>query len=372
MKIMAFPRDPNPYQRLLCSELERLGARVSYLGQLTPSHTLNLLLLPVEMTARRMGGARLVHLHWVFGFGLPGARMFPALRRLSQAWFGLWLWTARTLGLRLVWTAHNVLPHTQVFANDAAARRLLVRHCDLVLAHSPAALEGLAALGAPPRRALIVRHGPMGPAAATALRVPGSDGGDRPREFLFFGKVAEYKGVEELLAAFADLQEGTPARLTVAGDCADADLRGRLAGAANVRLRLEHVPDRDVARLMAGADVVVLPFREVTTSGSAELALSHGRPLIVPDLPALAGLPAGAVLRYDRSVRGLAAAIAELANADGSRLEAMSSAAAAYSEQVSWADIAMATLSAMKSVIGGAHETDMPPSTVPPSTAATT
>jgi glycosyltransferase involved in cell wall biosynthesis len=370
MKIMAFPRDPNPYQRLLCAELERLGARVSYLGQLTPSHTLNLLLLPAEMAARRMGGTRLVHLHWVFGFGLPGTRMFPALRGVSQAWFGLWLWTARMLGLRLVWTAHNVLPHSQVFANDVAARRLLVRHCDLVLAHSTAALEGLAALGAAPGKSLVVRHGPMRPAAATALRVPGSDAG--PREFLFFGKVAEYKGVEELLAAFANLQEGTPARLTVAGDCADADLRGRLAEAGNVRLRLEHVPERDLARLMAGADVVVLPFREVTTSGSAELALSHARPLIVPDLPALAGLPTGAVLRYDRSVRGLAAAIAELANADGSRLAAMSAAAAAYSEQVSWADIAIATLSAMKAVIGGAHETDMPPSAMPPSAAAAT
>jgi glycosyltransferase involved in cell wall biosynthesis len=363
MKIMAFPRDPNPYQRLLAAELERLGARVSYLGQLTPSHTLNLLLLPAETAARRMAGARVVHLHWVFGFGLPGASLFPALRRLSQAWFGLWLWTARTLRLRVVWTAHNVLPHAQVFANDATARRLLVRHCDLVIAHSPAALDGLAALGATPRRSLVVRHGPMAPAMANALRVPGSD--DGAREFLFFGKVAAYKGVEELLAAFAGLGEGTPARLTVAGHCADPDLRGRLAelaGTRDVRLRLEHVPEQDLAALMAGADVVVLPFREVTTSGSAELALSHGRPLIVPDLPALAGLPAGAVLRYDRSVSGLAAAMAELATAGRSRLAGMSAAAVAYSEQASWSDIARATLSAMESVTGGSHETDMPPS----------
>lgn len=359
MKIMAFPRDPNPYQRLLACELERLGARVSYLGRLTPSHTLNLLLLPAETAARRMAGAQVVHLHWVFGFGLPGADLFPVLRRVSQAWFCLWLATVRMLGLRVVWTAHNVMPHSQVFANDAAARRLLVRHCDLVIAHTPAALDGLAALGAAPSRSLVVRHGPMGLAAATALRIPGSD--DGPREFLFFGKVAGYKGVEELLAAFADLQEGTPARLTVAGHCADADLRGRLARAGNVRLRLAHVPEQDLAGLLAGADVVVLPFREVTTSGSAELALSHARPLIVPDLPALASLPAGAVLRYDRSVRGLAAAIAELANADSSRLAAMSAAAAAYSEQVSWSDIARATLSALESVTSGSRETDMPP-----------
>jgi glycosyltransferase involved in cell wall biosynthesis len=364
MKILAFPRDPNPYQRLLYTEMERLGAQVSYLGQLTPSRTLNLLLLPVEMAARRAAGARVVHLHWVFSFALPGAGRLPILRRLAQAWFGVWLRAARLLGLRMVWTAHNVLPHSQVFADDAAARRALTRRCDLVLAHSPAALAGLSKLGAAPRRSLVIRHGPMGPAAPASLRVPGS--GDRPREFLFFGKVAEYKGVEELLAAFNDLPPGTPGRLTVAGQCDDPDLRARMRAAGNVRLRLEHVPEREVAGLMASADVVVLPFRQVATSGSAELALSHARPLIVPDLPGLAGLPESAVLRYDGSVRGLTAALADLANADRSRLAAMSAAASAYSAQVSWHEIAATTLSAMESVLVGSYRADVRPSAAAP------
>jgi glycosyltransferase involved in cell wall biosynthesis len=353
MKILAFPRDPNPYQRLLYAEMERLGAQVRYLGQLTPSRTLNILLLPAEMAVRRALGARIVHLHWVFGFGLPGGDRFRVSRRLAQAWFVLWLRAARLLRLRVVWTAHNVLPHSPVFADDVAARRTLVRHCDLVLAHSPAALAGLGELGAPPRRSLIIRHGPMGPAARTELRVPGSGGG--PREFLFFGKVARYKGIEELLAAFAQLPAGTAARLTVAGQCDVPDLRRLLATATNVRLRLEHVPDRDVPGILAGADVVVLPFRQVTTSGSAELALSHARPLIIPDLPGLAGLPADAVVRYDGSVCGLTAAIADLANAGRPRLAAMSAAAAGYSAHASWHEIAQATVSAMESVVGGSY-----------------
>jgi glycosyltransferase involved in cell wall biosynthesis len=358
MKILAFPRDPNPYQRLLYSEMERLGIQVSYLGQLTPSRTLNLLLLPAEMAARRAAGARLVHLHWVFGFGLPGGRRSAAVRRLSQAWFGLWLRATTRLGLRLVWTAHNVLPHSPVFADDAAARRVLVRRCDLVLAHSSAALAGLSELGAVPRRSLVMRHGPMGPAAPAALRMPAS--GNGPREFLFFGKVAEYKGVEELVAAFNELPAGTAARLTVAGQCDDPDLRRRLTAARNVRFRLEHVPEPEVAGLMASADVVVLPFRQVTTSGSAELALSHARPLIVPDLPGLADLPEGAVVRYDGSVRGLTTALTDLATADRFTLAAMSAAASAYSAQVSWPEIAAGTLSAMEAVLS-----QKPPCTQP-------
>ncbi len=186
MKILAFPRDRNPYQRLLYSEMEQLGVEVTYLGQLTPSSTLNLLLLPAELAARRAAGARLVHLHWVFGFNLPGGRQFTAVRRLGQAWFGLWLRVTKRLGLRLVWTAHNVLPHTPVFADDAAARRALVRHCDVVLAHSPAALDGLRELGAVPHASLIIRHGPMGPAAPAAPAAPapaaqrGPGSGGRP------------------------------------------------------------------------------------------------------------------------------------------------------------------------------------------------
>jgi glycosyltransferase involved in cell wall biosynthesis len=117
-----------------------------------------------------------------------------------------------------------------------------------------------------------------------------------------------------------------------------------------------------VAGLLASADAVVLPFRQVTTSGSAELALSHARPLIVPDLPGLAGLPAAAVVRYDGSVRGLTAALADLANADRSRLAAMSAAASAYSAQVSWREIAAATLSAMESVISGSYRAGVRPS----------
>jgi glycosyltransferase involved in cell wall biosynthesis len=366
MKILAFPRDPNPYQWLLYSEMEQLGAQVTYLGQLTPSRTLNLLLLPTEMAARRAAGAGVVHLHWVFGFSLPGGQRSRAVRRLGQAWFGLWLRVTKRLGLRLVWTAHNVLPHTPVFADDAAARRMLVRHCDVVLAHSPAALAGLRELGAVPVASLVVRHGPMGPAASAGPAAQRLPGGGRPREFLFFGRVTTYKGVEELLAAFNDLPRGTAAHLTVAGQCDDPRLRAQLRAAGNVRLRLEHVPERDVAELMASADVVVLPFRQVTTSGSAELALSHARPLIVPDLPGLAGLPGDAVLRYDGSVPGLTAALADLASADRSRLAAMSAAGSAYSAQVSWHDIAVETLSAMESAVSGSYRAGVQPSAAAP------
>jgi glycosyltransferase involved in cell wall biosynthesis len=384
MKIMVLPReDTNPYQRLLYGEMRELGVQVSYLGRLTPSRSLNLLLLPAEVAARRLRGARLLHLHWVYAFALPGSDRFPVLRRLAQAWFGVCLGTARLAGVRLVWTAHNVLPHAPVFADDAAARRTLVGACDLVLAHSPAALAGLAALGAVPRRAAVIPHGPFAPALSALPPVallpaaplpgapapaarppdaspPGAGGG--PRQFLFFGKVAPYKGVEDLLAAFAALPDvlpaGVAARLTIVGGCADPALGAALAAAADacggrVTLRLERVSDAEATACLSAADAVVLPFREVTTSGSAIQALCHGRPLIVPDLPALADLPAGAVVGYDRTVPGLTAALARLASASVGELAAMSAAATEYAQTLAWPQIAAQTTREMKAVLTG-------------------
>jgi glycosyltransferase involved in cell wall biosynthesis len=361
MRVLVFPRDDlNPYQRLLYGEMARLGARVTYLGRLTPSHTLNLLLLPAELAARRAAGGRLVHLHWVFGFSLPGGSRLPFLRRLAQLWFAVWLRAVRVLGMRLVWTAHNVLPHAQVFADDAAARRALVRASDLVLVHSPAVLADLAALGAAARRSAVVPHGPFGPAAADApLRRPGS--GDQVRQLLFFGKVAEYKGVDDLLAAMAALPGDVPVRLTVAGQCDDPALRSRLRRLARtaggrVVLRLERVPEDEVTGLLAASDIVVLPFRKITTSGSAMLALAHGRPLVVPGLAALADLPPQAVIRYDGSIPSLVAALTDAARASRPTLAAMSAAAAAYASGTSWPEIAARTLSEMAPLLGSPAE----------------
>jgi glycosyltransferase involved in cell wall biosynthesis len=358
MKILVLPRnDGNPYQELLYEELRRRGVAVRYIGSVTPSYTLNQLLMPIELVVRRLAGARVVHLHWVYTFGLYGGDNSRLLRQVSQIWFALWLWTLRLIGLRLVWTAHNVLPLQTVFADDLRARRYLVSRCDVVIAHSQATITELAALGMAPRSSIVIPHGPFTPAGGTeplnAVSV-----GDGPRRLLFFGSIQEYKGVEDLLVAFAALPSGLDACLTVAGQC-DEQLRPILTELARrspgrVGLRLERVPDDELERLLAQAHAVVLPYRRSTTSGSAMLALSHGRPVVLPDLPGLAELPDEAVFQYDGTVQGLTQALTEVILADHSRLSRMSAAAHTYSASTSWSEIAEQTLEVMGQVTGAA------------------
>ena len=152
------------------------------------------------------------------------------------------------------------------------------------------------------RMARSLRHGPSRHLRTSAPTPELVDSSFRP--------VQEYKGVDDLLSAFSAIPDGIAAHLTVAGKCDDPELRSRLheladTTGARVVLRLEHVPEEEVALLFAATEVVVLPFRRVTTSGSAMLALSHGKPLIVPDLPGLADLPDKAVLRYGGGIQRL-------------------------------------------------------------------
>ena len=354
MKILVLPRNnTNPYQELLYQEFRRHGVEVTYIGSLTSSYTLNQLLLPVELVVRRLAGARLVHLHWVYNFGLYGGDRYRLLRRVGQSWFALWLWVLRLLGLRLVWTAHNVLPLQPVFADDLRARRRLVSKCDAVIAHSRATIEELAALSMVPRLCVVIPHGPFMPVGLPQAPNASNDSGRR--RLLFFGNIHEYKGVDDLLVAFAALPPDVNATLTVAGRCDEA-LRPLLAELAEyspgrVELRLERLPDEDLTQLLAEAHVAVLPFRRSTTSGSAILALSHGRPIVVPDLPGLAELPDEAVFRYDGTVHGLTCALMQAILAEDSRIAEMSAAADAYCASISWHEIAEQTLRVIREVL---------------------
>lgn len=246
-----------------------------------------------------------------------------------------------------------------MFPDDTGARRFLVSQCDVVFGHSSWTLSEFTKIGAVPRRWAVIRHAPFEHAAASTAPISPTSRpswANRTRELLFFGKIFEYKGVEDLLEALARLPEPR-AHLTVAGRCGITALRSRIEESARqagdrVSLRLQHIPDSEIGQLMRNADVVALPFRRIATSGSALHALSYGKPLVIPALPALADLPDGAAFRYDGSVEGLAATLQSVIAADDSLLERMSAAALAYCSEATWHQAASTTIGEFRKVLG--------------------
>ena len=349
MKVLAFPRDANPYQVRLYDALARRGVSVRYVGELTRSQTVNLLLMPFELLVRRLAGARVLHVHWLFTFGLSWAPRFPAARRVARLWLVITLFFCRLCRLRVVWTAHNVLPHQPVFDDDRAARRALMGACAALVAHSEFAIDELSKLAPMPDKVAVVPH----PADVTALAEPiytGDVPGGELR-LLFFGNIERYKNVPAIVEAMTGL--AGRATLTIVGRCVDPQLAREVEtlaahSPARVELQLRRVPDDSLRDAIRQADAVVLPFSAVTTSGSVTTAMQYGKPVVIPDLPAFRDLPDDAVIKFDAhdGSRGLSKALAQVARMDRARLRLVGCNARRAAGQFTYDDLAAIMLEA--------------------------
>lgn len=348
--IAAFPRDSNPYQEWLYSPMRARGARVRYVGDLTFSHTLNVLLLPLELAWLSRRGYAIFHLHWTWGFWVAGSHRSSLVRRISRWWFGICLRLIPRLGMRLVWTAHNVVPHDPVFDDDLRARMDLVGSADLVIGLSGAALEDLRARFIEPRRSVVIPQGPSAPPAVLALEPPEPGA---VRRIAFIGRVASYKGVTDLIAATRAVRGDL--RLHIAGPCSDDSLRQQLIAAASederITLTLRFLPDEELAAVIGRADALVFPFRTATSSSSLALGLAGARVAVIPNLPGLRDVPDVGVIRYPPGVDGLSAALAGLLTLPGAELVSRGLEGRRIATARSWEEVADQTCEAMQSVI---------------------
>ncbi len=116
------------------------------------------------------------------------------------------------------------------------------------------------------------------------------------RNLLFFGLIRDYKGLDILLEAFANLPEDY--QLIVAGepygsfDKYRKIIQERIPGGADgaqsrVRLFLNYVKDSEVAVYFSAADLCVLPYRSATQSGISSVSYHFGVPMVVTDVGGL-------------------------------------------------------------------------------------
>jgi acetyltransferase-like isoleucine patch superfamily enzyme/glycosyltransferase involved in cell wall biosynthesis len=361
--VLVAPRDDNPYQSLLYNEVVEAGVPVSYAEGPTGSQTLNLLLAPALLVRFRLRGFRILHLHWVFQFSLPWAPDRPWARRLMEWWFAAYLRVASVLGYRIIWTAHDLLPHEQVFADDTRARDLLIAKSAAVIALSEVTANELKSLGADEVR--VIPEGPRAnlyPVSNTPEEARASFGfAPDDKVALFIGKLSPYKGVDLLLAAVKLLPRSSRLKLLIAGACLSDAYEGEIVNLAEsvadrVVLNLEWVPDEEVARYHQAADFAVFPFREVSNSASVLLARSFGLPVVIPNLANLCDVPSDSAIRFEPGVEQLAAALERGEHMSEDEYRDMR-AAAASSEvvQTDWRTAGLRTIDTYRAALVANH-----------------
>lgn len=213
------------------------------------------------------------HVHWPEVM----VRGRDPLRTTARALAFLAVLVRIRLGRRaLVRTLHNVRPHERPHLLQRAIIDLCERWTTVWITLSDGATPpaGAASVRAPIGRA------PTAPAPAGSI-VSG--------RLVHFGNIRPYKGVEQLLDAVAEL-DSPGVSLRLYGACADAELERRIRDAVRDDPRIEwdgrFVSDAELQEGLAAAQLVVLPFTDVSNSSSVLHALSAGRPVLTPRRPA--------------------------------------------------------------------------------------
>jgi beta-1,4-mannosyltransferase len=292
MRILAWPmRTPwNPYTGMVYANLGQGAHADGWPGNLLRKY-------------------EVCHAHW------PDALLnIPSAWRAAYKVVGMFVTMdyLRARGTKFVWTMHNFAAH------EARHPRLekwfwegFIPRVDGAISLSAVGLT-MALKRFPQLREVpttVIPHGhyrEQYPAAAkdarATLGVP-----KNAKVVMFFGAVRAYKNVDALVRAFRDVRR-EDAVLYVAGkpnaDGLAERIRREAAKDERVTLEFEFVDNKDVATYLSAADLVVLPYREVLNSGSALLALSCSRPVLVPDRGAMGELKAEIGDAWVRTFRG--------------------------------------------------------------------
>lgn len=244
------------------------------------------------------GSDDVLHVHWP-DYALKQSSAGRAMLKVL-AMFAL-MDLARLRGKKIIWTVHNLGSHEgfhprleRWFWKNFVTR--LDGYISLSESGKSAFLERFPAMRNVP--GFVIPHGHYRgsyPCEMTREKVR-SDFGiaqDAP-VLVFLGNIRAYKNVAHLIRTFRQIQN-TSARLLVAGNGEREvveEIKRLAKEDSRVHLFLGYVPDERVQLFMRAADLVVLPFREILNSGSALLALSFDRPVLVPKRGAMGDLQA--------------------------------------------------------------------------------
>lgn len=270
---------------------------------------------------------------------------------------------AKAMGSKIVHTVHNVLPMETGMRHKRTGLRYkktfseIYRLADRLICHNEGSAGRLQReFAVAPEKISIIPHGPL---FSNAARPDGQAArarfGFAPSDcvVVWQGVIDYYKGVPFLLDAWRKVRvPGIKATLVIAGagqqELMD-EIRRKAADAGmrkTVRLELRFLPVDELAALLQAADILVYPYREITTSGALMTAVGYHKAMIVSDLPLFRETLVNgesALLSPYGDVDGLAAQLDRLIAQPEERRRLQEGVSRIAARQTSWSEIASLT-----------------------------
>jgi len=342
MKVIFVPNySKNPYQRNLVESLSKQGVNVNFGITSSP--------FSVLLSVLKQGIPEILHFHWLHPFLLANSKGKTILKSLCSI---TELFILRLLGIKIVWTVHNIVNHEEMFPSlELFFTKLATKFFNRIIVHCQFAKNEVGKVyGITDSSKLrVIPHGNYinnykntidRAEDRSKLKITGKE-----VVFLYFGLIRSYKGLPELIEAFKRLS-APQTKLLMAGRPYNNEIAEDILKSCNknenIKTFFKFIPDDEIQIYMNAADVVVLPYRDVLTSGSIMLAMSFGKPVIAPAIGCMPDvLDSEGNILYDPSDdEGLLKAMRCALNAD---LGKMGKHNFKLAEQLSWGDIGKCT-----------------------------
>lgn len=360
VKLLVFPYIDNPYQDLLYSLKPLIDQK--YIGLRKPGLIRKLIYFPGLLLSLFLNRARqykLIHIHWLFSFNLPAA--IPLSRHISYVLTVGFIWIAKLLGYRIVWTVHNVLPHDPLTSNDLRVRKILSRLASAKIVHGAESINMMQELGIDTNNTHIIPHGNLSTVypnkiskaqARKKLGIPLD-----ATVLLLFGRLEPYKNLEALIPCFENLLKANKKmHLIVAGKSGNEEIKRDLIEykqkyGRNIHVYDKFTPEKDVQLFFKSSDLDVYPYRKVTTSSAALLSFTFGNTVLAPFMGNFKDMPKDSLYFYDPNKKNDLEKQLKIALGDKKLLATKSKNAKQYADSLSWEEIAKQTYRVYEDVL---------------------
>jgi D-inositol-3-phosphate glycosyltransferase len=207
----------------------------------------------------------------------------------------------RILGKKLVFTAHNVNTEARD-RRDSALNRLTLRVQYLLMHHVFVHTQNMkndlvSSYGVPSEKVTVVTFpvNNVTPNTSTTREEARSRLGipSQQKVILFFGNIAPYKGLEDLIRALPTLRNKLDSfRVLVVGSVKSGEKEYfeemqaliRESGVSDlIDQRIEYLPEDQVELYFKAADLLALPYRRIFQSGVLLLSYGFGLPVVAAD-----------------------------------------------------------------------------------------
>lgn len=232
----------------------------------------------------RMRAKDIIHIHWPSTI-YQHENLVKNMIKIFLLFIQLFILKIKKVDI--VWTIHNIYPHEYKNKKiEKFVRQIIIDNCRIIFSLGEGIKRSiLNEYKLTENKIKVIKHGHYFGEypenyfySRESLNIKQDD-----VVFLFIGQIKAYKGIEELIDSFTKA-EIENSKLIIAGNpTKEMNSYIKEINHESIIKITQFIPDDDLVSLIGVCDYVVLPYKNITTSGTAILAASYNKPIILPD-----------------------------------------------------------------------------------------